>query len=404
MLVGNNEYVYTTSVNKRLKMPNNIIVNVQNTREGNPRNRFWFWQFGFWFFCLLGFFTLILWYGEVTVSTVSHVVLQAIIGLICSIFLHTAFTRMSKYPLSYRIPIDLTLVLSTAFIWTILHIQIFVWLTGFEDVWPQFGGWYFSAIFIFLCWTGLFHGVRYYELLQYEHRILLQAEANSRKEHVKRLRAQSEARDAKLKMLRYQLNPHFLCNTLNAINSLIEIGESEKAQNMTVQLSEFLRYSLDTDPDTKIPLMEEIDALNLYLEIEKTRFEERLKIDIVVHANAQLALVPSLLLQPIIENSMKHAIAKNELGGTISISATATDKQLILTLSDTGTYSKLAHEADKQNNKLLLNSKKGVGLENINQRLSALYENHYSINSTFAETGGLVTTIHLPLEHEEKAA
>lgn len=384
-------------------MPDNILLNVQNNIEKNPRYRFWFWQVGFWFFCLLGFFTLILWYGDVTTSTVSHVVLQALIGLMCSIFLHSAFTRMGEHSLTYKISIGLVLVLSTAFLWTVLHIQIFIWLTGFDEVWEDFGGWYFSGMFIFLCWTGLFLGIRYYELLQYEHRIMLRAEATSREEYLKRLRAQSEARDAKIKMLRYQLNPHFLCNTLNAINSLIEIGESEKAQNMTVQLSEFLRYSLDTDPDTKIPLMEEIDALSLYLEIEKTRFAERLTINIKVHADAQLALVPSLLLQPIIENSMKHAIARNELGGTISILATATKHQLILTLSDTG-KGPLSAKEESQAKILPLDSKKGVGLENIKQRLSALYENYYKISSSFAETGGLVTTIHLPLELEEEAA
>lgn len=384
-------------------MPDNILLNVQNTIEENPRYRFWFWQIGFWVFCLLGFFTLILWYGEVTTAALSHVIMQALIGLICSIFLHIVFTRMSDHSLFTRITISVVLVLGVSFLWTVSHIQIFVWLTGFEAVWEEFGGWYFSGMFIFLCWTGLFHGIRYYELMQFEHRIMLRAEATSRTEHLKRLRAQSEARDAKLKMLRYQLNPHFLCNTLNAINSLIEIGESEKAQTMTVQLSEFLRYSLDTDPDTKIPLMEEIDALNLYLEIEKTRFAERLKIDIKVHADAQLALIPSLLLQPIIENSMKHAISRSELGGTISIIATASKTQLILTLSDTGKGPLSARE-QTQSKILNLGSTKGVGLENIKQRLSALYENYYTINSYFAETGGLVTTIHLPLEHHEEAA
>lgn len=385
-------------------MSDSILLNMQNSIEENPRYRFWFWQVGFWFFCLVGFFTLILWYGEINTDTVTHVVLQAVIGITCSLFLHFAFTKMSKHSLIYRVTVGALLVLATAFFWTFLHVQIFVWLTGFGEVWEDFGGWYFSAMFIFLCWTGLFHGVRYYELLQFEHRIMLRAEATSREEYLKRLRAQSEARDAKIKMLRYQLNPHFLCNTLNAINSLIEIGESEKAQNMTVHLSEFLRYSLDTDPDAKIPLMEEIDALNLYLEIEKTRFAERLKIKIEVHADAQLALVPSLLLQPIIENSMKHAIARNELGGTISISAATTNGQLVLTLSDTGTGKLSAKQQEIQSKVLDLDAKKGVGLENIQQRLSALYENHYTISSHFAKAGGLVTTIHLPLEHEEEAA
>lgn len=385
-------------------MSDTILQNMQHSLEETPRSRIWFWQISFWSFCLLGFFTLILWYGDVTVATVSHVVLQTVIGLLCSNVLHSIFTRISEYSLSPRILISVCLVLVTAFLWTVVHIQIFIWLTGFDDVWPEFGGWYFSGMFIFLCWAGLFHGVRYYELLQYEHRIMLQAEATTRKEHLKRLSAQSEARDAKLKMLRYQLNPHFLCNTLNAINSLIEIGEAEKAQEMTVQLSDFLRYSLDTDPDTKTPLKEEIDALNLYLEIEKTRFGERLKIEINIEAEAQFALVPSLLLQPIIENSMKHAIARSEKGGTISIFATVENKQLILSLKDTGNDSFSIKDDKAVKKSLCNNTKKGVGLENIKQRLVSLYENQHTIDFTFAENGGLVTTIHLPVELEEKAA
>jgi sensor histidine kinase YesM len=382
-------------------MSDNILFNVQHTIEENPRYRFWFWQIGFWFFMgVLGFFTLILWYAEASRESVGHVTVQAILGLVCSLLLHQAFTALSKYSLTIRIFIGFLLVLSTAFLWTFMHMQVYVLLTGFEAVWEEFGGWYFSGIFIFLCWTGLFHGVRYYDLMQFEHRIMLKAEANTREEHLKRVRAQSEARDAKLKMLRYQLNPHFLCNSLNAINSLIEIGESAKAQLMTVQLSEFLRYSLDTDPDAKITLLDEIDALNLYLEIEKTRFEERLNIIIQIAPSAQFALLPSLLLQPLIENSMKHAIGKSESGGTISIIASTTKTELVLIVMDTGNRSleETQHNMDKN-----LATRKGVGLANIKQRLSALYQDAYGINTEFESSGGLTTTIHLPLEFEKKA-
>ena len=384
-------------------MSDNILFNVQHSIEENPRYRFWFWQITFWFaMSIIGFFTLILWYAEANADSVGHVVMQATIGLVCSVGLQQAFIFLSKYRLSIRIVAGFILVIGTAFLWTLLHMQVFVMLTGFYDVWEEFGGWYFSGIFVFLCWTGLYHGVRYYELSQTEHRTMLRAEAISREEHLKRVHAQSEARDAKLKMLRYQLNPHFLCNTLNAINSLIEIGESSKAQTMTVQLSEFLRYSLDNNPDTKISLIDEIDALNLYLEIEKTRFAERLKINIDIQDKAQHALIPSLLLQPILENSMKHAIAKNESGGTISISATVANNNLVLTLGDTGEKNHTA-SASSTNSSLTeqdLSAQNGVGLKNIKQRLSALYNDAYSISAQFEKTGGLTTTIHLPLEHQ----
>ncbi|AEP31331.1 sensor histidine kinase [Glaciecola nitratireducens FR1064] len=281
-------------------------------------------------------------------------------------------------------------VFVVAFLWTIFRMQALSWLTPADQVWGEFGGWFFASIFIFLCWTGLFHGIRYFELLQSEHSIMLNAEAATRKEHIKRIEAQSVARDAKLKMLRYQLNPHFLCNTLNAINSLIEIEESEKAQIMTVQLSQFLRHSLDNNPDTMITLREEISALNLYLEIEKTRFAERLQLDFKVDDEAQNALVPSLLLQPIIENSMKHAISKNEKGGIIEIRAGINQDRLIIEISDSG--------ADQESKKTQTEHETGIGLENTEQRLSVLYENDYQINTMRRAEGGRSTCINMPLE------
>ncbi len=380
-------------------MSESFLLNIQHRMEDNPTYRFWLWQLGFWvFMCVVGFFTLILWYAEANAATVGHVLMQAVVGLICSLFLHYVFGLLDNLKLTTKFMIGMVLVLGCAFIWTVTHMKIFVLFTGFEDVWEEFGGWYFSGIFIFLCWTGLFHWIRYYDLLQFEHRIMLKAEATSREEHVKRLQAQSEARDAKLKMLRYQLNPHFLCNTLNAINSLIEIEESKKAQDMTVQLSEFLRYSLDNDPDTKIPLIDEIEALTLYLEIEKTRFGDRLNVSVSVSSEAESALVPSLLLQPIIENSMKHAIAQSEDGGTISIDAIAVNNLLQLSIKDSGDGS---NKQPRFKSMLRSSNKgKGVGLKNTNQRLKALYQSDYRIDTEFEKQGGLITQITIPLEKE----
>jgi len=266
---------------------------------------------------------------------------------------------------------------------------------GTEGHWDEFGGWFFSSIFIYLCWTGFFHGIRYYQLLQFEHEIMLKKEAEAKLEQLKRLSAQSVARDAKIKMLRYQLNPHFLCNTLNAINSLIECELSEKAQLMTVQLSKFLRYSLDNNPDTKIALEFEIIALNLYLEIEKTRFGDRLKLDFKISEQAKSALIPSLLIQPIIENSMKHVIAQNEEGGTISLRAEVVDTRLVLALSDTGSGARV------DRNKVKGKASRGVGLRNIDERLKVLYADDYVFNINVIPSGGLETIIKLPFESIE---
>jgi sensor histidine kinase YesM len=371
-------------------MINAINQSVKLAIKQDATHRFWFWQASFWLFLsTVSFLTLTLWYSQVTLANVVHTILQAILGLFFSVILYRIFDRIWDKSVIYRLSVVMFMVFIFAFIWTIFRMQALAWLTPADQVWGEFGGWFFASIFIFLCWTGLFHGIRYYELLQSEHEIMLGAEAATRKEHIKRIEAQSVARDAKLKMLRYQLNPHFLCNTLNAINSLIEIEESEKAQAMTVQLSQFLRHSLDNDPDTKITLKDEIAALNLYLEIEKTRFADRLQLNFHVDEHAQKALVPSLLLQPIIENSMKHAISKNEKGGIIELRAGINQVRLIIEISDTGA-------GNVQRKPLDLKNETGVGLANTDQRLSVLYDNDYQINTMRRAEGGRSTCINMP--------
>ena len=379
-------------------MSESLIDRIKYEVLTNSRTRFWFWQAGFWLFVsVISFVTLTLWYSVFTWPNLAHTLLQALIGLVCSLILYEIFMRIWDQKVRYRLMVGMLIVFAIALVWTIFRMYALAWLTDFDSIRVEFGGWYFASIFIFLCWTGLFHGIRYYELLQREHEIMLLAEAETRSEHIKRLEAQSVARDAQLKMLRYQLNPHFLCNTLNAINSLIEFGEASKAQQMTVHLSEFLRFSLDNNPDTKVTLNEEIRALNLYLEIEKTRFGERLNIEFDVDEMSQKALVPSLLLQPIIENSMKYAIAKSENGGTISIYASIRAQHLCIILSDTG-----ADEHSKKSEQEFEN-KRGVGLSNINQRLSTLYGDNFNVISEVLPSGGLSTTINMPYEIAQSA-
>ncbi|MFT6285007.1 MAG: LytS/YehU family sensor histidine kinase [Arenicella sp.] len=354
---------------------------------------------GFWaFVSTISFFSLTLWYGPYDSSHIVHIFLQALLGLILTLFLYIGFMHIWDKRFIYRATVGFVMVLVVSLIWTVFRIEAFILLTEISTEWSEFGGWQFASMFIFLCWTGLFHGMRYNDLLQTEHRIMLKVEAEAREEQMKRMHAQTIARDAQIKMLRYQLNPHFLCNTLNAISSLVEVNESEKAQSMTVQLSRFLRHSLDNNPDTKLSLENEVKALNLYLEIEKTRFGDRLSLDFQIEEQAKLAMVPSLLLQPIIENSMKHAIAQNELGGTISILAKVEQYRLIMQLSDTGSGSKIGKS------KMESSKGRGVGLRNTNERLKALYENDFSVSIELLPLGGLRTTIEIPCEYSSSGS
>ena len=373
----------------------NFLQSVIYSISKKPVYFFWALQLCFWsFVSLISLISLTLWYVQIDVAHLSHTFWQSVVGIIFSLPLYWVFMKCWNTPIFTRASISVASVLLVSFVWTVIRVELYIRLTSTDEIWAQFGGWYFSSIFIYFCWAGFFHGIRYYQLLQFEHKIMLKKEAEAKLEQLKRLSAQSVARDAKIKMLRYQLNPHFLCNTLNAINSLIESELSEKAQQMTVQLSKFLRYSLDNDPDTKIALEFEIKALELYLEIEKTRFGERLQLDFQVSTAAKNALIPSLLLQPIIENSMKHVIAQNEEGGIISLWADVIDNMLVLEVSDTGSGK------DVDRNKIKSKTGRGIGLRNIDERLKVLYMDNYVFNLNVRASGGLKTTIKLPLESQ----
>ena len=341
---------------------------------------------------MITFLSLTVWYGQISWQHLSHTSLQSILGLLFSLPLHWGFIRIWNAPPTLRLLISFIAVTIVAILWNIGRMLLFTWLTDESDIWADFGGWYFSALFVFLCWTALYHGIRYYQLLQAESLMKQHAEAAASDEKIKRLSAESKAKDAQLKMLRYQLNPHFLFNTLNAINSLVGTANPKRAQKMVVQLSQFLRYSLDNNPEMKIPLEREVEALMLYLEIEKTRFAERLKLDFKINDDTKPALIPSLLLQPLVENSMKYAIAKSEMGGEIRLRACIADAALVLELSDTGTGSKL------QNSKIQSGAGRGIGLRNTVDRLKAFYADDFSFELFPSASGGLKTVIQIPYE------
>jgi|CXWL01.1.fsa_nt_gi LytS/YehU family sensor histidine kinase len=205
------------------------------------------------------------------------------------------------------------------------------------------------------------------------------------------LAAQSQANLAQLKMLRYQLNPHFLFNTLNAISTLVLEGDNATAERMLGALSRFLRYSLDQEPQQKVPLKRELEVLDLYLTIEKMRFDERLGLDIVIDPATEAALVPCLILQPLIENAIKYAVAKREQGCKIGIRAHANGEWLDLELTDDGPGSPTFAPGAAPST--------GVGLTNTRERLTTLYGDRQRLNVENRPEGGVRVRITLPLEY-----
>lgn len=240
---------------------------------------------------------------------------------------------------------------------------------------------FISSFPLLLLWSGLYFIIKYYQLFQAE------------KE--KSLRSESLAHEAQLLMLRYQLNPHFLFNTLNAISTLVLSSANERANEMLTKLSKFLRYSLDHSPLDKVSLAHELETSKLYLDIEKVRFAERLRLDIDIEKKAELAMVPTMLLQPLIENSIKYAVSQSETGGTIQISARVKEDMLILRVCDDGPgLPELDGESDGST------FSQGVGISNIRNRLQEIYAEKHKLIFSNAETGGLTVTVEIPYDRE----
>ena len=198
------------------------------------------------------------------------------------------------------------------------------------------------------------------------------------------LDALSAAQAAQLAALRFQLNPHFLFNTLNSISALIVTRRNEDAERMTAKLSSFLRNSLTCDPAALVPLDEELALTEEYLEIESIRFGERLDIDIDCSPEAGAALVPGFLVQPLVENAIKHGVAPSREPVTININASVEAGDLCISVENC---------VPKEPMQTAFGA--GVGLANVRRRLDAVYGSHASL-VTESRDGRHSATICIP--------
>jgi two-component system LytT family sensor kinase len=305
--------------------------------------------------------------------------IAAVSGFLLSLELRYIYRRLWTHSPRVIITVALLSCYVFALIWRVIINSSSLQFTKGSMEWEmqsalEFFTYTLSSTYLFLCWTGIYFGVKYYESLQQ------QREAT--------LRAGTLAQEAQLKMLRYQLNPHFLFNTLNAISTLILDNENRTANQTVVRLSEFLRYTLDQDPMKKVTLRQEIEAMNLYLTTERLRFGERLRLEFAVEERALEALVPSLLLQPLIENAVKYAVSPAEQGGTIRVEGRARGVMLELAVSDDG---------PGLNTGAAPGAGRGVGLRNIRERLAVLYEDRHRF-AALDNSPGLRIELALPLE------
>ena len=192
------------------------------------------------------------------------------------------------------------------------------------------------------------------------------------------------AQEAQVRALRYQINPHFLFNTLNAIAALIR-DAPDKAEEMVVQLSDFFRRSLAVNPMEDLTLAEEVELQRLYLEIERTRFPERLRLEVALEGDSAEACVPALLLQPLVENAVKHGVARSEGSTCIRVRARVDGQDLEIVVENDAVAEGPGSAGQK------------VGLQNVTERLRSRFGDQASLTSGEIPEGGFRNTLRIPL-------
>ncbi|HWW65608.1 MAG TPA: histidine kinase [Sphingomonadaceae bacterium] len=245
---------------------------------------------------------------------------------------------------------------------------------------------FFGAILLdfalLAAWSALYYGINFHLMLQRQ------------TDQLQRLETQASA--AQLAMLRYQLNPHFLFNTLNSISTLVLLKQTDRANAMLSRLSSFLRYTLANEPTGQVTLAQEVETLKLYLEIEKMRFEERLRPSFAIEQAAARARLPSLLLQPLVENAIKYAVTPQEEGADINIEARVAMDRVQITVSDTGPG--LIEGSNRPTYST------GVGLANTRERLAQAYGADHRFEIVSERGGGFGVMIEIPFQTEPKEA
>lgn len=287
---------------------------------------------------------------------------------------------------------------------TILVLPVAVALHAFIDAWvislwrtegdagfaQLFVGVFYLDATLLGAWTALYYMVNFY----------LQVE----EQNDQLIRLENQATSAQLAMLRYQLNPHFLFNTLNSISTLVLLKQTEPANAMLSRLSSFLRYTLINKPSARVTVEQEVETLQLYLDIERMRFEERLRTTFDIDPATQHGLLPSLLLQPLVENSIKYAVSQQESGAEITVSSQLVGPMLRITVSDTGPGLQ-SPTTDNRLSGMTYDGGEpvstGVGLSNIRDRLSQAYGENHRFETIEPLEGGFAVVIELPFERRE---
>ncbi len=332
------------------------------------------------------------WSGYLLLRTVSSVsntfsvegiiraIIEAIVGYCLTLLLSSLYGYYRRLPRIPSVILTLGTLVGAALIYAVLEAFTFSFTAAEPGITlARVLGYTFLTFTVLAGWSALYFGINFYLIVeaQIDQMQILENQASS----------------AQLAMLRYQLNPHFLFNTLNSISTLVLLKQTERANIMLSRLSSFLRYTLANEPTAHVTLAQEVETLKLYLDIEKMRFDERLRTHFDVDPRCAKARLPSLLLQPLVENAIKYAVTPQEEGADITVSARLAGERVQIAVSDTGPG--------------LIESKPrptlstGVGLANIRERLAQAFGPDHRFETRSDPGKGFSVEIEIPFQLEE---
>lgn len=336
---------------------------------------------------------LLFWIGQFSILTVSRMlygagddesfllprVLVTLAGIALSFVIAVLHQRSWGQTLIRRLMLAITLAVIGAVMHAVANYTVFRVLLPMEHIKGlNVPGYAMAALQWFWSYaalSGLLLAITYsYELSENERRTA---------------QLQREAHAAHLRALRYQLNPHFMFNTLNSIASLVSTHEVGLAERMVENLADFLRAGLALDPTEDIPLGEEIELQSLYLAIEAVRFPNRLVVEIDVPDEVRSVRVPSLIIQPLVENAVRHAVTLSIVPVTLVVSAKRIGERLHIEVRNT---------AGSGKQRSSLGGGTGVGIANVAERLAARYGDDCGFSSGPEPDGGFAVRFAIPIE------
>ncbi len=356
-----------------------------------PKNNtaFWTLQLSGWGLLTLFEFFFYVYPQQSDLKSIAGFFVTYVVGFAISVLLRYHFRHIryqSRTMLSLSVIVVSTAILASV-LWRWLDVALSIPIHGV--VWvkelvndPRFFRSMVSNIFyhflVLFCWSALYFLIKFWQ------------EWSDQKERTEKANALAQA--AQLQMLRYQLNPHFLFNSLNSIRALID-EDKKTAKAMITELSEFLRYSLISKHYSDVPLDNEIEAIRHYFAIEKKRYEDKLDVSVDIDPLAEDYPVLSFLMHPLVENAVKYGMQTSRMPLKIRIEARVQDGTLTVRVSNTGKWVESGQE-----DRMLVGT--GTGLDNVRQRLENAFPNRHRMDIT-EEDGWVYISIQMTKDMED---